>query len=574
MRSIIRLLLLSTFATIPFANAATFAYHGTLQDGGKPAEGQYDLELTLYSAPTGGSAVGGPLALYAVPVHAGSFSTEADFGPATRVQGDAWLAVKVRAAGTGEFAALSARTAVTAATTTSVCPGAWTLNGNAGNPAGSYLGTADAQPLTFEVNGAQAGQITAGAFGNISVVFGSSSNVVAADAYFDTISGGIANSAGSGFTTVGGGHGNDAAGDSSTVGGGTLNQATGMNSTICGGFNNHADGIESFVGGGGQLNSASGVQSVVAGGASNSASGQGSTVVGGFSNQAGGYVSFAGGSHAKVRDAVEAGAGSGDYGTFVWSDTTSGDQGFTSTGPNQFLVHAAGGVGINAPPIASSVELTLSSVPTDNTASLFMHGGTAADGIRSSAGAGTGNNDAIFFIDNYDGTHVTRRFTLKSGFAGFNQSNPGAPLVIGTTGNMTNGNGAHVNVDGTYSSSSSREFKEAFAALDPLDILQRVVALPIQTWQYKGAETGRHLGPVAEDFKSIFGLGREDRYITTVDESGVALAAIQGLNAKVEAENTRLNRENAELRGQLDKDHRELVDIIARLNQLEARQGE
>jgi hypothetical protein len=33
------------------ATAASFSYHGSLQDTGKPAEGPYDLELTLYSAP-------------------------------------------------------------------------------------------------------------------------------------------------------------------------------------------------------------------------------------------------------------------------------------------------------------------------------------------------------------------------------------------------------------------------------------------------------------------------------------------------------------------------------------------
>ena len=107
MRTAIRLMLFvcTSFCALAAANAATFAYHGSLQDGGKPAEGKYDLELTLYSASAGGGAIGGPLLLYAVPVHGGSFSTEADFGPSTKVQGDAWLAVKVRAAGSGEFAA-------------------------------------------------------------------------------------------------------------------------------------------------------------------------------------------------------------------------------------------------------------------------------------------------------------------------------------------------------------------------------------------------------------------------------------------------------------------------------------
>ena len=49
-------------------DAATFTYHGTLQDAGKAAEGNYDLELTLYSAPDGGSVIAGPVTMYKVPV--------------------------------------------------------------------------------------------------------------------------------------------------------------------------------------------------------------------------------------------------------------------------------------------------------------------------------------------------------------------------------------------------------------------------------------------------------------------------------------------------------------------------
>jgi hypothetical protein len=39
----------------------------------------------------------------------------------------------------------------------------------------------------------------------------------------------------------------------------------------------------------------------------------------------------------------------------------------------------------------------------------------------------------------------------------------------------------------------------------------------------------RHLGPTAQDFYEVFGLGDDDKYISTVDADGVALAAIQAL---------------------------------------------
>jgi hypothetical protein len=69
------------------------------------------------------------------------------------------------------------------------------------------------------------------------------------------------------------------------------------------------------------------------------------TVGGGASNTAGGDYSLAIGRRAKVRDAATSGDSNGDEGTFAWADSTNAD--FTSTGPNQFLIRANGGVGIN-----------------------------------------------------------------------------------------------------------------------------------------------------------------------------------------------------------------------------------
>jgi hypothetical protein len=65
---------------------------------------------------------------------------------------------------------------------------------------------------------------------------------------------------------------------------------------------------------------------------------------------------------------------------------------------------------------------------------------------------------------------------------------------------------------------------------------------------------------MAQDFKAAFGLGVDDKTIATVDADGVALAAIQGLNAKVErgTRNTEqeieaLKTENAQLNSRLEK---------------------
>jgi len=85
---------------------------------------------------------------------------------------------------------------------------------------------------------------------------------------------------------------------------------------------------------------------------------------------------------------------------------------------------------------------------------------------------------------------------------------------------------------------SDRNAKENFTAMDGKAVLAKVVGLPITEWNYRdNAAEVRHLGPMAQDFHSAFGLdGSDDKHISVVDESGVALAAIQGLNEKLKAQ--------------------------------------
>jgi len=90
---------------------------------------------------------------------------------------------------------------------------------------------------------------------------------------------------------------------------------------------------------------------------------------------------------------------------------------------------------------------------------------------------------------------------------------------------------------GSWSSISDRNVKDHFAPVDKLQFLARVLALPITTWNYKTQVASiRHIGPMAQDFFAAFNVGEDDRHITDIDEGGVALAAIQGLNQKLEEE--------------------------------------
>jgi hypothetical protein len=94
---------------------------------------------------------------------------------------------------------------------------------------------------------------------------------------------------------------------------------------------------------------------------------------------------------------------------------------------------------------------------------------------------------------------------------------------------------------GSWTSICDRNAKENFAPVDVETVLAKVVALPIATWNYKSQDPAiRHMGPTAQDFKAAFGLGESDTGITTIDADGVALAAIQGLNRKLEAQSSKL----------------------------------
>ena len=71
----------------------------------------------------------------------------------------------------------------------------------------------------------------------------------------------------------------------------------------------------------------------------------------------------------------------------------------------------------------------------------------------------------------------------------------------------------------------------------PLDgFLERVKALPIETWRYReemGLGNALHLGPYAEDVQRIFNIG-DGRVIPTLSMIGVCLMAIKELAQKVE----------------------------------------
>jgi hypothetical protein len=78
--------------------------------------------------------------------------------------------------------------------------------------------------------------------------------------------------------------------------------------------------------------------------------------------------------------------------------------------------------------------------------------------------------------------------------------------------------------------------------------------MPITRWRYLNEDVDkRHIGPMAQDFWAAFGLGDDDKHIGTIDESGVALAAIQGLYQVMKETDARLQRAFEERNRRLDE---------------------
>ena len=115
-----------------------------------------------------------------------------------------------------------------------------------------------------------------------------------------------------------------------------------------------------------------------------------------------------------------------------------------------------------------------------------------------------------------------------------------------------NGN---LTIDGALVESSDANRKANFAAVDGNHVLERVLDIPIQSWNFKHDDPAvRHIGPTAQDFRAAFGLGEDELHIAPLDANGVSLAAIQALYRQMQAQNARietLEQQNAALQEQI-----------------------
>jgi hypothetical protein len=157
--------------------------------------------------------------------------------------------------------------------------------------------------------------------------------------------------------------------------------------------------------------------------------------------------------------------------------------------------------------------------------------------VAPSIGINTFLNDWGFYFRGVGDFNHFLRWGNSYGTSGFD-----GPILAGLGGGVLGAGGnwslrwnntGTVQTRGSISSGSDRNIKENFTPVNPAEVLDKVAALPITRWNYKDDPSAQHIGPVAQDFRAAFGLGSDDKFITTVDADGVALTAIQALNSKV-----------------------------------------
>jgi hypothetical protein len=134
--------------------------------------------------------------------------------------------------------------------------------------------------------------------------------------------------------------------------------------------------------------------------------------------------------------------------------------------------------------------------------------------------------------------------------------------------------GCFLDATGWTCPNSDRTLKENIRAVEPSEILARLAELPIDRWKYSSdPDHADHVGPMAQDFRAVFGLGRDDRSIASIDEGGVALAAIQALHQLAITESNLRARDAEQIRALREDVAARQEQIVALTRQVSAQES-
>lgn len=275
------------------------------------------------------------------------------------------------------------------------------------------------------------------------------------------------------------------------------------------------------------------------------------TFAGGNQVTASGYGAFSFGDQVNVSSTVGVGFGSGV--------TVSGTAGFSAGASNVCSGFACTAIGYTVRAggqgsVALGYRTTANNdyaVAIGYRASNNSHTGTMVMGDESTTDSVRNQADNEFRA-RYNGGFRLRVSTAANGNTPGAGGNVGCDLTVAVP---------------TWTCASSRNVKHGFENVDGEHILSRLAAMPVTTWVMNGDSTeSRHMGPVAEDFYSAFGLGIGETAIGLGDIDGVNIAAAKALEARTRL----LSSENLRLKEQLDSANERLAALEAQLKTIQS----
>ncbi|HEX9958717.1 MAG TPA: tail fiber domain-containing protein, partial [Fibrella sp.] len=233
---------------------------------------------------------------------------------------------------------------------------------------------------------------------------------------------------------------------------------------------------------------------------------------------------------------------SGDYGTAFGYNSVAANTGSIAMGHYCIATgFASVALGYNAHTNTRQGSFVFAdrSVPDDGD---IMTDEAFRAGVNHSANWRVSGGFRIFTSSN-----LSTGFTFQSGSVTSNWGQNGAAISTST--------GAMLTTSGIWQNASDSNRKHNIERISGEQVLARLRRLPITEWSYRNDGTVRHLGPMAQDFRAVFGLGGDEKSIGTVDADGVALAGVQALDARTTAQAAdlkSLKAENETLRKRLE----------------------
>jgi hypothetical protein len=409
--------------------------------------------------------------------------------------------------------------------------------------------------------------------GDGAVIGGGLRNELLNGGTYSVIGGGVGNTNGQTYAVIGGGLNNFNTGSDAAIGGGSGNQTSNLGATIGGGQNNVNSGSGATIGGGvNNVNSA--MDGSIGGGLVNQVTANYATVAGGTGNQATAAGATIGGGTFNTNQALNAVIGGG-----IDNEILASSAGSTIGGGvgNQILLGANGATisGGGANQIGNSAMRSVIGGGLTNRIQTGAQNATIGGGsnnvVSGSFGTIPGGDQNMASTNSFAAGHRAKATDTGSFVwadatdvdftdAGTNTFNVRASGGVVFSSGSTNGTNQTVSWtpgSGSWSFTSDRNAKENFQPVDARQVLEKVASLPLMEWNYKGYGD-RHVGPMAQDFHAAFPFNANDKMLNSADEAGVSLAAIQGLNEKLDEKDAEIQS----LRKQNDS-------LAERLNELE-----